>query len=196
MALVCVTLLVGMAACGSPDARAERPETGRVVDSLLPRGEALRRFRDGLPPVHALAGGAEGRDELVVAFMRALGAADTAAIAEMAISRSEFGYLYYPTAAQGLPPYGLDPELLWFTLFERSNQGVRRALRLYDRTPIRLVDYDCGSGLVHEGDNTIHGPCLIRWRSANGDTVAARLFSQIIERGGHFKFLSYANRLE
>jgi hypothetical protein len=146
--------------------------------------------------VHALAGGAEGRDELVVAFMRALGAADTAAIAEMAISRSEFGYLYYPTAAQGLPPYGLDPELLWFTLFERSNQGVRRALRLYDRTPIRLVDYDCGSGLVHEGDNTIHGPCLIRWRSANGDTVAARLFSQIIERGGHFKFLSYANRLE
>jgi hypothetical protein len=191
-----VGLLAGIAACGGPDVRAELPAAGRVVDSILPREEALRRFREGLPPADSLSGGAESRDALVAAFMRALGAADTAAIAGLAITRSEFAYLYYPTATQGLPPYNLEPGLMWFMLFERSNNGVSRALQLHGGTPMLLVDYDCGSGSQREGENTVYGPCVVRWRGKAGDTVAARLFSQIVERGGRFKFLSYANQLD
>ena len=72
-ALFWAALLAGIAACGGPDARAELPAAGRVVDSILPREEALRRFREGLPPVDSLSGGAESRDALVAEFVRALG---------------------------------------------------------------------------------------------------------------------------
>lgn len=189
-------LLAGSAACGSPDARADHLVSGRVVDSILPREEALRRFREGLPRADSLAGGAESRDGLVAAFLRALSAADTGALNDLAISRSEFGYLYYPTASEGLPPYDLEPGLMWFMLFEKSNQGIRKALQLYGGSPLPLVDYDCGQSQAKEGENTVYGPCIVRWRGKTGDTVSARLFSKILGRDGRFKFLSYGNRLD
>ena len=49
---------------------------------------------------------------------------------------------------------------------------------------------------MREGENTVYGPCVVRWRGKAGDTVAVRLFGQIVERGGRFKFLSYANKLD
>ena len=73
-----------IAACGSPDARADLPESGRVVDSILPREEAVRRFREGLAPVDSLQGGAGSRDELVAAYVRAIAEADSAAVARLA----------------------------------------------------------------------------------------------------------------
>jgi hypothetical protein len=187
--------VLALAACGSPDARADLPESGRVVDSILPREEALRRFREGLAPVDSLAGGAGSRDELVAAFVRAIAAADTAAIARMAVSRAEFAYLYYPTAVEGKPPYDLEPGLMWFTLYERSNEGARDALKRYGGHPMHLLGYDCGKGEHREDRNTIYGPCAVRWRTQAGDTVSVRLFSKILERDGRFKFLSYANPL-
>lgn len=182
--------------CRGQETRAELPETGRVVDSVLPREVALRKFREGLPRVDSLSGGSTSRDALVAAFVRAVGARDTAALAEMAITPSEFAYLYYPTAAEGKPPYDLEPSLMWFMLYERSNQGLRKALERYGGGPRTLVDYDCGDRQVREEENTISGPCLIRWRDKAGDTVTVRLFSKILERGGRSKFLSYANRLD
>jgi hypothetical protein len=36
----------------------------------------------------------------------------------------------------------------------------------------------------------------VRWRQeARADTMSARLFGPILERGGRYKFLSYANKL-
>lgn len=97
--------------CNWSEARAERaPE--RVVDSLLSREELLRRFRGGVPPITALEGGSESRDGLVRRFMSALEKRDTVALRAMAMSRSEFAYLYYPTSPQGLPPYELEPGLM------------------------------------------------------------------------------------
>jgi hypothetical protein len=194
--LVWLVLLAGLAACGGPEVRAEPPGTGRVVDSILPREEALRRFRENLQPVDSLTGGMESRDALVAAFVRALASADTAAIAGLAVSRSEFAYLYYPTAAMGRPPYDLEPGLLWFMLTTHSDEGLARALQLYGGKPMSLIDYDCGTGRQQEGDNTVYGPCVVRWRNVNGDTLSVRLFNQILERAGRFKFLSYGNRLD
>ena len=199
MMLTGVTVFGGIAACGSPDARAdargEASRPTRVVDSLVPREEALRRFREGLPPADSLTGGAASRDELVESFLRALGAGDTTAIVELAITRPEFAYLYYPTAAQGLPPYDLEPGLMWFMLFEKSNQGIRNALQVHGGRPMRLLDYDCGAAALDEGKNRIYGPCVVRWRGESDDTGSAQLLGQIVERGGRFKVLSYANKL-
>jgi hypothetical protein len=194
-ALLGPVVIAAIAACGSPDARADLRERGRVVDSILPREEAVRRFREGLPPVDSLEGAAGSRDELVAAFVRAIAEADTAAIASLALSRAEFAYLYYPTAVEAKPPYDLEPGLLWFTLYERSNEGARKALSRFGGQPMTLVGYDCGTERHREGENTIHGPCTVRWRNAAGDTASVRLFSKILERDGRFKFLSYANKL-
>lgn len=189
--LAMAALIVG---CGSPDARAEPP--ARVVDSVLPRDETIRRFREGLAPVESLEGGAGSLDALVASYIRALSAEDTAALAGLAVSRAEFGYLYYPTAVQARPPYDLEPELMWFMLFEHSNQGVRRALASQGGKPMRPAGYDCGSGPQREGENLVYGPCLVRWVDEAGDTVEARLFGRILEREGRFKFLSFANELD
>ena len=194
-ALLGAAAIAALAACGSPDARADLPESGLVVDSILPREEAVRRFREGLAPVDSLAGGAGSRDELVAAFARAIAAADTAAIARMAVSRAEFAYLYYPTAVEGKPPYDLEPGLMWFTLYERSNEGARKVLTRYGGHPMHLLGYDCGKGKHREDRNTIYGPCAVRWKTEAGDTVSVRLIGKILERDGRFKFLSYANPL-
>ena len=194
-ALLGAAAIAALAACGSPDARADLPESGRVVDSILPREEALRRFREGLAPVDSLAGGAGSRDELVAAFVRAIAAADTAAIARMAVSRAEFAYLYYPTAVEGKPPYDLEPGLMWFTLYERSNEGARKrpeALRRPPDAPARLRLRQRRAPRGPEHDLRAVRRAL---EDEAGDTVSVRLFSKILERDGRFKFLSYANPL-
>jgi hypothetical protein len=182
-------------ACDRPDAQAIAAPR-RVVDSAISRVEALRRFRTNLAPVGALKGGRRSRDSLVAAYLKALGTRDTAALAAMAISRAEFGYLYYPTTPQGRPPYDLAPELMWSLLSLRSERGIRKALEIYGGQDLTLLGYECDPGESVEGQNTVWGPCQVRFRRTEGDTVSRRLFSQIIARGGHFKFLSYANKLD
>ena len=189
---VCVPLLSG---CRRSEARSPDAVASRVVDSLVPREVALTRFRASLTITDSLTGGATTREELVRAYLRALETSDTSVFDRLALTKSEFGYIYYPTAPQALPPYDLAPDLMWFMLFERSNQGVLRALRRYGGQRLELVDVDCGGEGSHEGENTVFGPCTVRWRDAQGGLSGARLFSQIVERRGRFKFLSYANKL-
>jgi len=195
MAPLWLVLAAGLTGCGNSDARAQ-PRAERVVDSVLPREEALRRFREGLGPVASLAGSAPSLDSLVARFVRAVSASDTAALAGLAVTRAEFAYLYYPTAAQGRPPYDLEPGLMWFMLFEHSNQGVNRALRVQGGRPMVPAGYDCGSGPQREGKNVLHGPCVVRWTDERGDTLAERLVGRVLERNGRFKVLSYANELD
>lgn len=191
-------LLVGVGGvcvgCDRPEMRAEDPPH-EVVDSILTRGEVLRRFRQGLTPVKALGGGQESRDKLVAGLLRALGKRDTLALTSMAISRPEFAYLYYPTTPQSLSPYELEPGLMWHMLVQRSDRGLRRSLAAYGGRGLQLLSYDCGKEKSREGDNTISGPCVMRVRDERGRTMSLRLFSQIIERNGRYKFLSYANQL-
>ena len=198
MRLLVYVLLIAMtgsaATCERPETRADKPVSG-VVDSVLTREEALRRFREGLPPVTELAGGQKSRDTLVVSFLRALKAQDTLALASMAVTRAEFAYLYYPTTPQGFPPYDVEPGLMWHLLLERSNRGLRRSLAAYGGSELRLLSYDCGKEMSREGDNTVVGPCILQVRDKQGKTTSLRLFSQILERNGRYKFLSYANKL-
>jgi hypothetical protein len=184
----------GAVSCRPSAGSVEKRPTG-VVDSIVPREVALQRFRHGLTPAESLSGGSTSRDKLVKRFMSALAQRDTAALAGMAISREEFAYLYHPTSPQSLPPYELEPALMWQTLFERSDRGIRRALHRYGGQRLRVLGYDCGSGSSREGENTIWGPCIVRFARPGGDTASVRLFSQIIGRNGHYKFLSYANKL-
>jgi hypothetical protein len=165
------------------------------VDSFVPREVALERFRQVGNRVSQLEHGAASRDALVRNFVHALERRDTMELRRLVLSRDEFAWLYYPTSAQGLPPYSLNPDLMWFLLVEQGNRGVRRAFNQLGRKRLDYVGYRCESPSLREGENTLWGPCLVRWQQAPGDTVEARLFGPILQRGERFKFLSYANKL-
>lgn len=179
--------------CGRP-AAGDTPKAN-VVDSVIPREEALQRFQSGLRPPERLAGGAEGREELVDLFVTALEASDTAALAALTITRAEFAFLYYPTNPQSLPPYDLSPDLSWFLLETNGRKGLKHALEERGGRPLGYVDHVCIGEPSREGENTVWGPCVVRRVQAAGDTVTERLFGPIIERGGRYKFVNLSNKL-
>ena len=193
--IIAIAALVGIALAGTACERTPKANASTVVDSVIPREEALRRFRADLPEVDSLTNGRSSRDQLVHDFVRALERRDTAALKTMELTKAEFGWLYYPTNPQGLTPYDLSPSLMWFMLEERSAQGLGHLLAERAGTPLHVAGYSCDSTASVEGDNRIYGPCLLQRVQAPGDTSGERLFSLIIERGGRFKFVSYANKL-
>jgi hypothetical protein len=194
------SLLAALAACGpaaldqGPAARAE--SYAGVVDSAVSRDEALQQFRAGLAEPRALGGAATtSRDALIRAFVRAVEAGDSAAARSLTLTRSEFGWLYYPTTPQGLPPYDLSPLLLWFLTDGATSKGMRRLFEERGGRPLGYAGVRCDPASSTEGENRVWGPCVVRRVQAPGDTVEERLFGLILERHGRFKFVSLANRL-
>lgn len=193
-------VLITAAACGTttPDAQPPGRTTSYagVVDSALPRDEALRRFRAGLAEPQQLDVAApRSRDALVRAFVEAVEAGDSARVRALALTRAEFGWLYYPTTTQGLPPYDLSPSLLWFLTDGGTSKGVRRLFEDRKGRPLGYAGYRCDGASSHEGANTVWGPCVVRLVQAPDDTVEERLFGLILEREGRVKFVSLANKL-
>jgi len=183
-------LLALLAACGG---REEGPRhLEQVVDSVIPREEALRRFREGLPEVTRFSGGATSRDALLRAVAAGIAARDTAALQALTITRAEYAWLYYPTATQGLPPYDLAPALYWFTLDTRNHRSLGQLLE--GATPgVRFVSADCGTASTAEGINQVWGPCTYRMTSPGGEAVTVRYLSLVVEREGTWKVLQYAD---
>jgi hypothetical protein len=163
-----------------------------VVDSALPIEEALRRFRTGLPDTPSVfVPGRQSRDSLVRDFVRAVERRDSLELRRLAISRSEFAFLVYPTSAYVRPPYRQAPDIVWLQLEASSDKGL---VRLLDRLGGRSLDFrgvECPSGPQAEGDHVLWRDCALRL----GDSQPARLFGVIVERDGRFKFASYANDL-
>lgn len=197
-------LSVATAACGPRPAASAGHVPVRVarsaatppthIDSVVPRAVALARFQETSPRPTTLAGGASSRDQLVRRFAQAVTVADTAALRRMVLSRGEFAFLYYPTSREGLPPYELSPELMWFMMVERTNRGATALVQERSGRPLGYAGYRCLGDSTVEGRNRLWGPCVVRRVRAVGDTVEERLFGPIVERDGRFKFVSYSNK--
>lgn len=158
---------------------------GYVVDSVLPPGEALRRFRLGVAAVDRLDGPAS-RDDLLDKFMSALAANDSAAMAGLVVNRAEFAWLIYPASRLSRPPYRQPPEIAWLTLRAASDGGLRRLLA---RAPeLRPQGYRCPDTAVSEGMLHITTGCMVRVRDAER-TRELRLFGRIVELDGRWKFV-------
>lgn len=165
-----------------------------VVDSVLPREEEMRRFTQGLTEPATLAGGAPSADSLIARFARAVQARDTAVLRALRIDRAEFAHLYYPTNKLAQPPYDLPPALMWFQLEGNSGRGLLHVLEERGGGTLSIVGHRCRSA-EREGENRVYGSCVARRLRAPGDTVEEQLFGGMIERGGVFKFVSFANKL-
>jgi hypothetical protein len=182
-----------LAACGGAEAKSTA--AGGAVDSVISRDTAIARFQRTLPRVTSLQGGAGSRDQLVRRFVAGLESSDTAGLRSLLLDQAEFGWLYYPTNPEGKPPYNLTPQLMWFTLEGNSGKGYRMLLQRRAGSPLHYLGYRCEGEPSRQGENTVWGPCVVLRRTETSDTVAERLFGQIVERGGRHKFVSYANKL-
>ena len=195
--LVCAACTTGEAPDASQQTTADSTpwrQPGDVIDSILPMEEHLRRFRDGIPEVTALSGGATSRDTLVAQFMRAVEARDTAFFRSALLSRAEFGWLYAPHHKYAKPPYELPTGLFWFQLQQSSEKGIGRLLERSGGRALRYASYTCdGSASEPIGAGTVHGGCVVRYTRPDVGPDTAALFGGIFELGGRFKFLSYAN---
>ncbi len=188
--------LVSAAACADGAASgAKRPPQAGVVDSALPIEEALRRFREGMAEPAALRGGAPSREALVRELVAALEARDTAGLRRLVLDAEEFAWLYYPASPLSRAPYELPPDLVWFQMEGQSRKGASLLLGERAGAALGYLGHTCGSERT-EGANRIYGHCVLRRVTAAGDTLGERLFGLIVERGGVFKFVSYANKLD
>jgi len=185
-------LALVLASCSGVDAQ---PRTAGVVDSMVPRDTAIARFQRTVSRVDSLEGGTRSRDELVRRFVAALEQRDTAGLRSLLVSKAEFGWLYYPTHPEGLPPYNLTPQLMWFTLEGNSRRGYGRLLERRSGARLGFTGYRCEGEPSRQSGNTVWGPCVVLRRTQRGDTIAERLFGQILARGGRYKFVSYSNKL-
>lgn len=178
---------------GEPTGKDLHPNARLIVDSILPRGEALRRFQSDLPRVTAFREGAGSRRELVARFISALEASDAATLGRLRVSRAEYAFLYFPASAYNRTPYHLPPEIAWFLSEQNSVKGLTRIQRRLGGRPLRFRDYQCGA-VTTEGANRFWRSCTISYEDPVTDRAVTReLFGAIIERGGRYKFLSYAN---
>ena len=189
------------AACG-PDSPSDNPGTdasartvaapGDVIDSLLPIEEELRRFRQATPDaISRLEGGARSREALVKAYATAIEHADSVALNRLLLSRGEYAWLVYPESELTRPPYRQKPALAWFMMQNASDRGISRVLNRHGGKPLGYAGFVCESEAVVQGANRIWRQCRMRF-TENGAEVERKLFGGVLERGGTYKFLTYA----
>jgi hypothetical protein len=195
-------LLLG--ACSAPERPAAAPArpgdtataspTGRIIDSLLPIEEHLRRFRTGLATTDSLSGGASSERALVEAFLTATSARDSLALGRLLLTRGEYAWLYYPAHAYSRPPYELDPGSFWTLIQGNSGKGFTRVLREYGGRRLGYVTHACKPSDAVQAPVREWNQCEVGL-TVDGKETVKRIFGSIVEIGGHYKFVSYANDL-
>jgi hypothetical protein len=178
-------------AAGPDTAATARP---LVIDSILPIEEHLRRFREGVPEVAGLAGGLASDTALVQAFLAAVSARDSVALAQLVLSRAEFAWLYYPAHIYARPPYELDPLTSWMLQQGNGDKGFSRVLREYGGQRLAYVTHGCKPAATLAPPAREWNQCEVGLKVGDYETVK-RMFGSIVEIGGQYKFVSYANDL-
>ena len=164
----------------------------RVVDSIFPVDEEIRRFKATVRErPAALRGGARTRDELVHRFVRAVERRDRRILATLVLDRAEFAYLYFPTTRYTRPPYRQKPGLVWFQMTAMTDRGINRLLKRDGGKPLGVTGYRCAEPTL-EGNNVIFTDCLVEVMRG-GVTAQRKFFGSILERDGMFKFLTYSS---
>lgn len=170
---------------------ANRLRVGYVVDSARSPEQQLARFRSDLTPVSQLAYGARSREELVGQLQRAIASNDVSAMDRLLVTRAEFGWLVYPESPYTHPPFLQDPEIVWGLIQFGSHAGRDRLLARRHSLSILPGSLKCEAVPERQGKNALWAKCVVR--STDNAARYRRFFGTILERDGHYKFLSLAN---
>lgn len=184
-----------LSACGGDTGPGLQNASAMVVDSARTPDASLALLREGVVRAGELRGGASSREALVRGLVEALANGDTARAVGMHLSRSEFAWLYYPTSAGAQSGRQLDPGLMWSLIRLESEKGLDRLFERLGGMPLEYVGHRCEAAARSEGRNRLWERCGVDLRGAPADFRARRLFGTILERDGHFKFVSYKTDL-
>ena len=183
-------------ACGREPRQAAEVPSGGVVDSTLPMPELIRRFQATVADTPStLVGGADSPEALTRLLLSTLAARDTAVLRTLIVSRAEFAFLYFPHSQYTRPPYELAPELVWLTMVSASEKGAGRLLTRFGGRSLRFERLECTDGTDEEGPNRIQRGCRVRFAVPDSGVREVQLFGALLQRGGRYKFLSFANDL-
>jgi len=173
-----------------------RVAPGYVIDSVLPVGEEMRRFRNAIGGVSAtrLENASPSREELIQRFVRDLANRDSLDLKAAALSAREFIDLVYPSSPNTHPPYRQSPGFVWMQINGQGASGLTRVLQRRGGQSLSYIGHSCQPKPDTQGTNKLWLGCMIRLVSLSGDTTVDRLFGSIIERDGRFKFVSFANQ--
>lgn len=195
-----VPALLALGGCSEVESSGAEPRdlaayaaAGNVIDSTFTMEEEIRRFRDGMEEVTELAGGASSKEELVDALLRAIEREDQAAIAPLALTREEFAWLYFPYSINASPPYELAPGIVWMQIEHASSVGLGKALAVHGGKELHDTGLRCPDEATAAGEGRIWDGCLVAGVLPTGEEVEERLFGSILEVGGRYKFVSFAN---
>jgi len=166
---------------------------GAIIDSVFPMPEMLRRFREGLPETPALLHTASTRDALVRSFVAALASSDRSALGQLALSRAEFAYVYFPHVSDTSSDASLPPQREWDQLTLRSEKGIGRAMARLGGAGLALQSLACPSAPVVRGELTLHQGCTVRIGRSDSTLFSGHLFGTIVEQAGRYKFAGYSN---
>ena len=155
--------------------------------------EKLAMFREGLAAPTTLSEGATSREALVRQFVDAVERRDTALVRAMVLDRAEFAWLYYPDSPYTRPPTLQEAPLAWFLVVENSQKGITRAFNRFGGSGIEYADLRCDPEPIREGRNLFWRDCVVVLNTRLEGRVTRRLFGNIMERDGRFKFFSYTN---
>ena len=170
--------------------------SGGRVDSALPAGEPLRRFREAAgPDPDTLAHAAPSPDALVRQWAAAVSRSDTTALRQLLLDRREFAWLVYPGLRLSQPPYEMPPGLLWSQLIANSDDGLRAVLRRAGGATLRLRALHCPTPPDTQGRAIVLAGCLVRVAVGADTLPEGRWFGSIVQVGGRHKFVGYGNDL-
>jgi hypothetical protein len=179
--------------CAACETAPRDADAAVTVDSIRAPGEALALFRDGLPIADSLVGGAPSRDSLVARFTDAVARQDTAAVRAMVLDRAEYGWIYFPSLQRMNPATNLQPEVMWMLHAQESEKGITRVMRRLGGGQARFGGYACEAAPRVEGANRYWDACTVETVAEDGENATLKLFGSLIERGGRWKIVSYAN---
>ncbi|AHG89429.1 hypothetical protein J421_1892 [Gemmatirosa kalamazoonensis] len=167
---------------------AERPS---AADSAYAPSVMIARFRQQVPerPTRLGDGAAEGADTLLARWARGVAARDTAALRPLALTVSEFAWLYYADSPMAQPPYELDPDVMWTQISSQSARGLTRALQRFGGRSLGAVRSACTAPRVSRALRLYD--CTVAVPAAGGATL--RL--SVVERDGRFKLVGFGTNL-
>lgn len=155
----------------------------------------LHRFQHGVPRVDSLSGVSSSAEALTRRYLEAVARFDTTTLRDVHVTRAEYAHLYFPSSKMMAPPYELPPDVAWMLHTSESNKGIASILRRFGGQRLELEAVRCPGEALHEGPNTVWRDCIVQYRARGGPPREEPLFAAIIERGGRFKFFSYASSL-
>jgi hypothetical protein len=199
--LLFTTTALGCNAAGDSDS--SRPESSAAhtsppsaaADSAISMDTLLHQFQAGSPRYDTLTGTSSTREALTHRYLVALARFDTSALRQMHITRAEYAYVYFPSSTMMKPPYELPPDVAWLLLTAESNKGIASVMRRFAGQALTFESVRCPGEPLREGPNIVWRDCVVRYRGEGAGVRERPLFAAIIERGGQFKFFSYATPL-